>query len=61
MCTFYVLYDEQSRFFVRQGNGRCLTYTLNNAKHFTSEWSATNFRNKMSDPTPWVIKKVQHQ
>lgn len=48
MATFYVLYDEFTRSFVRAGRQGGYTYSLNAAKHFTSVWSAWNFRESAS-------------
>lgn len=44
MATFYVLYDEFTRSFVRAGKRGGYAYSLNAAKHFTSIWSARRFR-----------------
>lgn len=43
MITNFVIFDPFSRSFIRQGRGLFWTNSLNNAKHFTSEWSAHNF------------------
>ena len=51
MTTFYVLFDEFSRSYVRvfRLGGRrrtALVDTLNHASHFTSVWSASNTAKK---------------
>lgn len=61
MATFFVLYDEFSRSFVRSGKGNFRTYSLNNAKHFTSEWSANNFRSNSDDMECLTVKKIVRQ
>lgn len=61
MATFYVLYDEFSRTFVRAGKGDFRTYSLNNAKHFTSEWSANNFRTRSNEMECLTVKKIVRQ
>lgn len=58
MATFFVLYDEFSRTFVRAGRGDFRTYSLNAAKHFTSEWSANNFRAKSDEMQSLTVKKI---
>lgn len=58
MATFFVLYDEFSRTFVRAGRGNFRTYSLNSAKHFTSEWSANNFRAKSDEMECLTVKKI---
>ena len=61
MATFFVLYDEFSRTFIRAGKGIGRTYSLSAAKHFTSEWSAKNFANKSQELECLTIKKVIRQ
>lgn len=58
MATFFVLYDEFTRTFVRSGKGNFRTYSLNSAKHFTSEWSANNFRAKSDEFETLTVKKI---
>lgn len=58
MATFYVLYDEFSRTFVRAGRGNGRTFNLNAAKHFTSEWSADNYRKKSDELECLTVKKI---
>lgn len=45
MYTFYVIYDVFTMSFVRAGRGLYWTHSLNQAKHFTSKWSAEKFIN----------------
>ena len=64
MNTFYVLYEPVTRSFVRAGRAGGFTTSLNAAKHFTSEWSAINFRdnvNRVKFLHMFFIKKIQHQ
>lgn len=58
MVTFYVLYDEFTRTFVRAGKGDFRTYSLNYAKHFTSEWSANRFKSNGRDFDCLTVKKI---
>ena len=58
MATFFVLYDEFSRTFVRAGRGDFRTYSLNSAKHFTSEWSANNYHAKSDEMQSLTVKKI---
>lgn len=64
MKTFYVLYDAFTRSFVRAGRAGGYTTSLNAAKHFTSEWSAKNFRDdvrRVEFLHMFIIKKICHQ
>lgn len=58
MATFYVLYDEFTRSFVRAGKLFGVTYSLNAAKHFTSKWSAEHFRINNCLLAKMIIKKI---
>lgn len=58
MATFFVLYDEFARTFVRAGKGNFRTYSINNAKHFTSEWSALKFKLRSDELECLTIKKI---
>lgn len=58
MVTFFVLYDEFSRSFVRAGKVFGYTYSLNAAKHFTSEWSADHYRINNCLLAKMIIKKI---
>lgn len=58
MATFYVLYDEFTRTFVRAGWAGGHTLSLNDAKHFTSKWSAENFRAKGYLLSHMIVKKI---
>lgn len=61
MTTFYVLYDEFTRSFIRAGRNGGYAYSLNAAKHFTSEWSARNFRDhesRVESIHMYTIKKI---
>ena len=43
MATFYVLYDEFTRTYIRAGRKFGITNSPNAAKHFTSIWSVKMF------------------
>ena len=59
MLTYYVLFDEFSRSFVRTGRRHdALTDSPNFAKHFTSIWSATNFAKKCHFLQCLTVKKI---
>ena len=59
MLTYYVLYDEFSRSFVRAGRAsNALTNSLNYAKHFTSIWSASNFAKKCPLLRCFTVKRI---
>lgn len=60
MYTFYVIYDVFTMSFVRAGRGLFWTNSLNNAKHFTSRWSAEKFiKNNGSDEVnECLIKEI---
>lgn len=59
MLTYYVLFDEFSRSFVRSGRGNdALTSSLNYAKHFTSIWSASNFAKRYPYLECFTIKRI---
>lgn len=62
MVTFYVLYDAFTRSFVKAGRMGGYTSSLNQAKHFTSEWSAKNFRDDVKRVEflhMFIVKKIQ--
>lgn len=61
MATFYVLYDGFSRMFVRAGKRDGWTYSLNNAKHFTSVWSANNYLHKFDELCTLEVKKISRE
>lgn len=64
MTTFFVLYDEFTRSFVRAGREGGYAYSLNAAKHFTSEWSARQFRDherRVEALHMYAIKKIVRQ
>ena len=58
MVTYYVLYDTFLRTFVRAGRvgGEC--YNLSQAKHFTSKWSAENYRENHEEFIRFDVKKI---
>ena len=60
MATFYVLHDNMAGTYVRAGRYNLCTYSLNNAKHFTSIWSAECFMKRHSnEPTLWGFKPLK--
>lgn len=60
MATFYVLYDEFTRSFIRAGRKFGITDSLNAAKHFTSIWSVKMFicHNPNECFSSFMIKKI---
>lgn len=60
MVTFFVIYDPFSRTFVRQGRAGFYTYSMNAAKHFTSEWSARKYIEREDVPSCYTVKKICH-
>lgn len=63
MTTFYVLYDEFNRSYVRAGRlfGRrhfSLVESLNYASHFTSIWSASNTAKKCTLLGCLTVKRI---
>lgn len=64
MATFYVLYDAFSRSFVAAGRDFGFTPSLNYAKHFTTLWSAENFKkavHRADTLQNFIIKKIARQ
>ena len=59
MTTYYVLFRPYDNMFLRAGRYVSFTYSMNNAKHFTSEWSANKCRERLNDPELYVLKKIQ--
>lgn len=43
MVTYFVIYNAGTKEFAKAGRFPAITYSLNSAKHFTSEWSAKNY------------------
>lgn len=43
MVTYFVIYNPATREFAKSGRFPAITYSINQAKHFTSEWSAKNY------------------
>lgn len=59
MVTYFVLYDTITRMFVRQGNRAGWCTSMNNAKHFTSQWNAENYlRRCVDEHAGIVVKKI---
>lgn len=59
MTTFYILYDPTEGTFIRAGRYCMRTFSLNAAKHFTSEWSAKQFCDRNDCGDHMIIKKIQ--
>lgn len=57
MITFYVLFDPSSRMFAKSGYNGGWCYSMNFAKHFTSQWSAQNYKKRNSLYECCVVKK----
>lgn len=58
MATFYVLFDPHSHMFAKSGYNGGLCYSMNIAKHFTSQWSAENYKKRSSLYECYIIKKI---
>ncbi len=58
MVTYYVLITDGGQ-MVAAGRGITFTYNVSHAKHFTSEWSANSFRERMPDGDLYRVKKIQ--
>ena len=61
MYTFYVIYDVFTMSFVRAGRGLYWTHSMNNAKHFTSRWSAESFiqHNWTDELSECLVKEIK--
>lgn len=59
MVTYYVVYDAAANMFAKAGKGHGWTYSLNFAKHFTSQWNAENYLKRLQDSEGVMIKKIQ--
>lgn len=59
MCTFYLLFDPDTKEFVRAGKIADVCRSMNGAKHFTSEWSAANWRSNHPDFGSFIVKRIQ--
>lgn len=61
MATFYVLYDPSLRMFAKVGRYGGMSFSINIAKHFTSQWSAENYKKRSSLYDGCIIKKIARQ
>lgn len=61
MSTFYVLFDPSLRMFAKSGRNGGMSCSMNIAKHFTSVWSAENYKKRSSLYEGCIIKKIYHQ
>lgn len=59
MCTYYLLFDPATNEFVSAGKIVNVCHSMNRAKHFTSVWSATNWRGNHPDFKSFIVKKIQ--
>lgn len=59
MITFYLLFNPIKKEFAKSGHGGGITYSINLAKHFTSEWSATRYRAANDYLSEFIVKKIQ--
>ena len=55
----YVLYNPETRLFIKRGRFVGFTYTLGNAKTFDWEYSAERFREKLFDKDLYIIKMIE--
>lgn len=61
MITHYIIKEINSNCMVGGGKYQNWTFSLSNAKHFSSEWSAEQFRQKLHDPELYKVIKIVHQ
>lgn len=54
----YVLYNPETRLFIKRGRFIGFTYSLDNAKIFHTEWAAKRFREGLFDSVLYRIKEV---
>lgn len=59
MCTYYVLYDPSTRLFARRGRSFATTSSLNDAKHFTSRWSAEQWQKCHQMFLGMIVKRME--
>lgn len=59
MYRYFVLYDPRNRLFARRGRSFATTCSLNDAKHFTSQWSAENWKRCHSMFLGMIIKRIE--
>ena len=55
----YVLYNPETRLFIKRGRFVGFTYSLGNAKTFQSEWTAKRFREGLFDSVLYRIKEIE--
>lgn len=61
MATFYILFDPSLRMFAKSGHNGGLSCSMNIAKHFTSVWSAENYKKRSSLYEGCIVKKIVRQ
>lgn len=59
MVTYYVLFDPCTKEFAKAGHYPAITYSINLAKHFTSEWGANKYKAAHDLFCACVVKKIQ--
>ena len=59
MVTFLIICDQSTGLMIRTGYGFGTTYSLNNAKHFTSDVKAWAYMRRYNLRFPWIIKKIR--
>lgn len=56
--TQYVLFNPDTRLFIKRGRFIGFTYVIQNAKIFRTEWAAKRFREGLFDSVLYRIKEV---
>lgn len=59
MYSYYLLYDPTFRQFAMCGHRVAMTMSMNKAKHFTSKWSAENWKKKSNMFDGCIIKRIE--
>ena len=59
MCTYYILFDPSTRLFARRGRSFATTWSLNDAKHFSSKWSAEQWQKGHDMFLSMIVKRIE--
>lgn len=59
MVSYYVLFEPVTKRFAASGHTASTTCSINYAKHFTSIWSAENWRNKFESLGSFIVKRIE--
>lgn len=59
MYRYYILFDPSTRLFARRGRSFATTCSLNDAKHFTSQWSAEQWQKAHTVFQSMIIKRIE--